>query len=218
MEQFKDVDWVEALERLTLEALRWFNSGRFATDERVLESFGDGFEDLAQEAILELLDERNPKVTWSASRGPATTNGVVAYLRAVIRNDFHDRVRRKRLKGQRSIERPAEGEDGVQFVVEPPDSGTSADDVLIRRETLEPVRKRLDDDFKLRPDENLQLYLMLQFDGDRYAPYTPAEAARELGMDVKEIYLLKEKLERRLHRLFKAELEAVRAESARKAL
>ncbi len=60
---------------------------------RVLASFGDGFEDLPQEVILALLDEDNPKVTWSGARGPATTAGVVAYLRTVLRNDFYDRVR-----------------------------------------------------------------------------------------------------------------------------
>ncbi len=215
MEHFSDVDWIEVLERLTLETLRLFNASRFAEEERVLASFGDGFEDLAQNAILDLLDEANPKVTWSASRGPATTDGVIAYLRIVVRNDFYDRVRRKRLKGQRSLVKPTDNED-VEFIVEPLDPAPAVEDVLIRRETFEPLRKRLEDDFKARPDDDLQLYLMLQFDGDQYVPYTPRDAAVELGIDVKQIYLVKEKLERRINRLFKEELAAAIAEKDEK--
>jgi len=213
MEQFKDVDWIEVLERLTLESLRLFNASHFATEERVLASFGDGFEDLPQEVILGLLDEDNPKVTWSSARGPATTAGVAAYLRKVLRNDFYDRVRRKRLKKQRSIVTSTADDEEVSYLVESPDPTPAVDDLLIRHEHVAPLRKRLDEDFKARPDEDLQLYLMLQFDGDEYVPYTPRDAAKELGVDVKQIYLLKEKLERRMNRLFKEELEAARAEA-----
>jgi len=212
MEQFKDVDWIEVLERLTLDSLRLFNASRFATEERVLASFGDGFEDLPQEVILELLDEDNPKVTWSNARGPATTAGVVAYLRSVLRNDFYDRVRRKRLKKQRSIVMSTADDEEVRYLVDPADPTPGVEDILIRHEHVAPLRKRLDDDFKARPDDDLQLYLMLQFDGDEYVPYTPRDAAKELGVEAKQIYLLKEKLERRINRLFKEELAAARAE------
>jgi DNA-directed RNA polymerase specialized sigma24 family protein len=213
MERFNNVDWIEVLERLTLESLRLFNASRFATEERVLASFGDGFEDLAQEVILELLDEENPKVTWSTARGPATTAGVTAYLRVVLRNDFYDRVRRKRLTKQRSIVTSTVDDDDVTYLVEPTDAARSVEEVLINHEHIAPLRERLDDDFKARPDEDLQLYLMLQFDSDEYVPYTPRDAAKELGIDVKQVYLLKEKLERRINRLFKEELDAARAEA-----
>src|SRR4029079_14187350 len=168
MEQFNDVDWIEVLERLTLESLRLFNASRFAIEERVLASFGDGFEDLGQDVILALLDESNPKVTWSSARGAATTAGVVAYLRKVLQNDFYDRVRRKRLKKQRSIVTSTTDDEEVSYVVEPVDPTRGTDDILIRHEHVAPLRKRLNDDFKARPDDELELYLMLQFDGDEY--------------------------------------------------
>jgi DNA-directed RNA polymerase specialized sigma24 family protein len=213
MQQFIDVDWSEVLERLTLESLRLFNASCFAEEERVLASFGDGFEDLAQEVILELLDEQNPKVTWSTARGPATTAGVTAYLRVVLRNDFYDRVRRKRLRKQRSIVSSTVDDDDVTYLVDPADPARSAEDMLIVHERVAPLRQRLNDDCKVRPDEDLQLYLMLQFDGDEYVPYTPKDAAKELGIDVKQVYLLKDKLERRINRLFKEEIDAARAEA-----
>jgi DNA-directed RNA polymerase specialized sigma24 family protein len=208
MEQFKDIDWNEVHERLTHTAVRLFNASRFATDERVLESFGDGFQDLAQEVIFELLDQR---VKWKpAAHGPATTKSVSAFLSAVLRNDFIDRVRAKRLTGQLSIEKVTEGA-AVELIADPADSTPAVDQVLAHREVFRGRRKRLEDDFKERPDDELQMYVMLQFDGDRYVPYTPRDAAKELGMDVKQVYLLKDKLERRLNRIFKEELEAARA-------
>lgn len=212
MEQFKDVDWLEVLERLTLESLRLFNASRFAREERVLASFGDGFEDLAQKTILDLLNEDNPKVTWSAARGAATTRGVVAYLAAVLRNDFYDLVGRKRLKKQQSLVTSTADDEDVAYLVDPHDSAAAVDATLIRHEHVASLRQRLSEDFETRPDDDLQLYVMLQFDGDEYVPYTPREAAKELGVDVKQIYLLKEKLERRINRIFKAELERTRAE------
>jgi len=211
MDQFKDVDWNEVHERLTHTALRLFNASRFASDERVLQSFGDGFQDLPQEAILDLLDQAKPGVKWnSAVRGPATTKSVAAYLSAVLRNDYLDRVRAKRLKGQRSIVKTTDGED-LEFVVDPADPAPTIEDVLARRQVFGNLKKRLDDDFKARLDDDLQLYVMLQFDEDRYVPYTPRDAAAELGIDVEQVYLLKEKLERRLNRIFKEELQAAHA-------
>lgn len=208
MEQFKGVDWIEVLERLTHESLRLFNAGRFAADERVLESFGDGFEDFAQTAIIDLLDEENSTVKWDAARGAPSTEGVLAYLKTVVKNDFLDRVRRKRLKGQRSLVTSANGSDTVEYLVEPSDPAPLPDSALATRQPST-MRQRLADDFKARPDDELELYVMLQFDGESWAPYAPREAAQELGMDVKRVYLLKERLERRINRLFKDELAAV---------
>jgi hypothetical protein len=214
MEHFRSVDWPEVLERLTLEALRLFQASRFTRDG-VLASFGDGFEDLAQDVILAFLDETNPKVSWNAARAHATTDGVVAYLRPVLQHDFLDRVRRKRLKNQHNLVKASEDEEKVAFVVDPRDPSPDAEALLVRRETLAPLRKRLEDDFQKRPDDSLQLYVMLQFDGDDCVPYPPREAAAELGIEAPAIYLLKEKLERRLNRLFKEELNAARARQER---
>ncbi len=212
MEHFRGVDWIEVHERLTLVALRMFEASRFADDERVLESFGVGFEDLPQDLITKILDPEYPKLTWNAAiRGPATTLEVTKFLSKVLQNDFLDMVRANRSKRQRSIHVPTEGED-VRLRVDPADPAAALDDDVLHRLTFAPLRKRLDDDFIVRPDDELQLYLMLQFDGERYVPYKPQDAAQELGVDVKKIYLLKEKFERRLHRLFRKELEVADVE------
>ncbi|MEO8035826.1 MAG: hypothetical protein ABI837_15425 [Acidobacteriota bacterium] len=212
MEEFREVDWNEVHERLLAVSLRMFAASRFADSERVLESYGVGFEDLAQEMIMKLHDPDEPKVTWNATvRGKATTKGVFIYLAAVLRNDFLDLVRAKRNKGQRSLYVPTEG-DHVRLRVDPRDPDRLTDDSLTHNETHWSLRKRLDDDFVARPDDDLQFYVMLQFDGDRYVPYKPREAAEALGIDAKELYLLKDKFERRLRRLFKIEINAARAE------
>lgn len=218
MEQFKDVDWLEVLDRLTLESLRMFNANRFVSGERVLASYGDGFEDLAQRAILDLLDEDNPKLTWSAVKGPATTRGVVALLSTALRHDYLDMVRAKRLKGQIPVVASTDDDDEVTHIRELTAPGAAADERLLKREEtrirhedIAQRRKRLDDDFKARPDEDLQLYLMHVLDGGDYTHHTPRDVAKELGVDVKQIYLLKEKLERRINRLFKEELAAAPA-------
>lgn len=212
---FSGVDWVEVYERLTLAAFRFFGAARFAGMERLLESYGDGPEDLANEVICALLDPENTSVTWSTTaRGIPTTKGVVAFLEATMKHDYLDKIRAKRRKMQSSLYVPGETDDEVRLGIDPPEPEEDIETQLATRSTLEPLRKRLDDDFAARPDDELQLYIMLQFDGDRYVPYKPREAAQELGVPVERIYLLKEKFERRLLRLFRSELEA-RASSAK---
>lgn len=205
-EQFRDVDWVEVYERVTLAAYRMFAAAGMAGAEHVLASFGVGPEDMAGEVVCALVDGTNEKVTWnSAHRGAPTTVGVVKFLVTVMRHDFRDKVRAKRRKGQDSLHAGREDDDGnVHLRVDPPDPTESVETRLI----VASLRKRLDDDFLAKPDDELQLYVLTQFDDSRPMPYPPREAAAQMGVPVERIYLLKEKLERRLLRLFKAELDA----------
>jgi hypothetical protein len=46
--------------------------------------------------LLKLLDPFNTSVTWSSTKGPPTTAGVLAYLREVLKRDFLDLLRSKR--------------------------------------------------------------------------------------------------------------------------
>jgi DNA-directed RNA polymerase specialized sigma24 family protein len=205
-EHFRDVDWVDVYERVTLAALRMFAAAGMVGADHALASFGVGPEDMAGEVLCALLDPTNEKVVWnSAHRGVPTTIGVVKFLVTVMRHDFRDKVRAKRRKRQDDLYTDREDEDGnVQLRVDPRDQTESVETRLI----VASLRKRLDDDFLAKPDDELQLYVMTQFDDGRPEPYPPREAAAQMGVPVERIYLLKEKLERRLLRLFKDELEA----------
>ena len=213
--QFPGVDWVEVHERLTLAAYRLFGAAHLAGAERLLESYGVGPEDLANEVLCALLDPENMSVTWNTgTRGAPTTKGIVALLVTTMKHDYLEKVRAKRRKAQHSLYVPGGADDEVRLLVDPVEPAEDIRTRLVTRAHREPLRKRLDEDFAARPDDELQLYIMLQFDGDRYVPYKPREAAQELGVPVERIYLLKEKFERRLLRLFRSELEA--AQAARK--
>jgi hypothetical protein len=87
------------LYRLALHAQSLFTAasclGR--RDELVLPG-GDSAADLVSATLLKLLDPFNTSVTWSSTKGPPTTAGVLAYLREVLKRDFLDLVRSKRAK------------------------------------------------------------------------------------------------------------------------
>jgi len=206
-----DVDWAEVHERLVLAACRLFSIAPLAGEDRVLESFGVGPEDLANDAICHLVDPENSAVRWDhAAHGLPTTRGVVKYLDAVIRNDFLDKVSAKRRKLQNPLY-VGNGDDQVHLRIDPPDPTKSIEVELADRSVRQPLGERLQRDFAARPDDDLRRYVELQFDGDRFVPYKPRDAADLLGVPVENIYLLKEKLERRLLRLFRGELAATQS-------
>jgi hypothetical protein len=209
---FAEVDWVDVHERLVLAAFRLFRTVQFATDEPLLESYGAGPEDLAHDVLSAFLDPKNTSVMWNKTKyGNPTTQGVVAMLVTTMKRDFIEKVRAKRRKDQQSLYVPDEKGGGVRLRLDRKDPAESAEAQLARRAHYEPLRKRLDEDFTVQPDDELQLYVMLQFDNDRFIPYKPRDAAQELGIPVERIYLLKQKLERRLMRLFRTELEGSEA-------
>jgi hypothetical protein len=94
-----EVDFEQVLYRLALHAQSLFTAesclGR--RDELVLPG-GDSAADLVSATLLKLLDPFNTSVTWSSTKGPPTTAGVLAYLREVLKRDFRDLVRSKRSK------------------------------------------------------------------------------------------------------------------------
>jgi len=204
MEHFTNVDWVDVYERVTLAALRLFAADGMVGVDHALASYGMGPEDFAAEVICRLVDERDTGVTWKPERGTPTTEGVVKYLVVVLKRDIADKLRAKRRKRQDSMAVETGDEEPV-LRIDPPDPEPDVERRLIQQS----LRKRLEDDFVAKPDDELQLYVMLQFDDAIPVPYPPREAAEQLGIPVERIYLLKDKLERRLHRLFRDELQAL---------
>lgn len=203
MEHFTNVDWVDVYERVTLAALRLFAADGMVGVDHALASYGMGPEDFAAEVICRLIDERDTRVTWKPERGTPTTEGVVKFLVVVLKRDIAEKLRAKRRKRQDSMVVET-GDEEPMLRIDPPDREPDAERRLIQQSLL----KRLEDDFVAKPDDELQLYVMLQFDDTLPGPYTPREAAEQLGIPVERIYLLKDKLERRLHRLFRDELQA----------
>jgi len=211
MEHFTNVDWVDVYERVTLAAVRLFAADGMVGTDHALASYGIGPEDFAAEVICKLIDERDRSVTWRVERGTPTTDGVVTLLVAVLKRDIADKLRAKRRKRQDSMVVEVPDEEPV-LQVDPIDREPDAEARLIQRS----LRKRLEDDFLARPDDELQLYVMLQFDDTLPVPYPPRDAAEQLGVPVERIYNLKDKLERRLHRLYREELRALHAPTTEK--
>jgi DNA-directed RNA polymerase specialized sigma24 family protein len=207
MEQpFRQVDWEEVRERLTLGAWRLFVARRVVGGGPLVPGFGSGPEDLAHGLLCALLDPEDHTVHWNqATRGIATTQGVTAYLMTAMKNDFLD-LRRAKRRGAQVPLQTAKPDGTVVVTHEPPDPEPDAETQIMEQESQVPFLKRLEEDFEAHPDDELQMYVLLQFEDGKYAPYKPREAADELGVSVERIYLLKEKLERRVLRLFRDEL------------
>jgi hypothetical protein len=95
-----EVDFEQVLYGLALHAQSLFTAAACLgwRDELVLPG-GDSAADLVSDTLLKLLDPFNTSVTWSATKGPPTTAGVLAYLREVLKRDFLDLVRFAKLCG-----------------------------------------------------------------------------------------------------------------------
>ena len=91
-----EVDFEQVLYRLALQAQSLFTAAACLGRAQVVLPGGDSAADLASATLLKLLDPLDSSVTWSPTKGPPTTAGVLAYLREVLRRDFLDFVRSKR--------------------------------------------------------------------------------------------------------------------------
>jgi hypothetical protein len=91
-----EVDFEQVLYRLALHAQSLFTDAACLGRAQVVLPGGDSVADLASATLLKLLDPLDTSVTWSSTKGPPTTAGVLAYLREVVRRDFFDFVRSKR--------------------------------------------------------------------------------------------------------------------------
>ena len=86
-----EVDFEQVLYRLALHAQSLFTAAACLgqRDELVLPG-RDSAADLASATLLKLLEPFNTSVTWSSTKGPPTTAGILAYLHEVLKRDFLD--------------------------------------------------------------------------------------------------------------------------------
>src|SRR2546425_2236921 len=90
-----NVDLDEVLKKLTLHARRVFFAWvGLAGKDTALQGLGDGPEDLAVASLVKFLDPEDYTVTWKKKHGDPTTGGVLAYLKAVLNNNFLDLLKK----------------------------------------------------------------------------------------------------------------------------
>ena len=89
-----EVDFEQVLYRLALHAQSLFTAAACLERAQVVLPGGDSAADLASATLLKLLDPLDTSVTWSPTKGPPATAGVLAYLGEILRRDFLDFVRR----------------------------------------------------------------------------------------------------------------------------
>jgi len=170
-------------------------------DEFVLPG-GDSAADLASATLLKLLDPLNTSVTWSSTKEPPTTAGVLAYLRAVLKRDFLDLVRSKRAKT--SVYADDERTNGEGLSESSLDQRTSSfgspEDEHLRRER----RRWLVEQFKDYPE--LLEIVRLQMEPDGYNAFSSQELAERLNTTLVEIEHRRRRVMRRLRKLADARL------------
>ena len=171
----------------------------------MIPGFGDGPEDLVQDAISRLYDSDDTGVLWKASTRP-TTDGVVAYLRKVIWHDFLDMKKAPRTN---VVVTADTWEEEVEE-----DRGRSSS-VLV----LESEEPRADEGYELAidrskrdaalewlasrwPDALIESYIRVQLDvHDGFQECKNQEAAERLGTSVTAIQNMKKRLHLRLRKL-----------------
>jgi DNA-directed RNA polymerase specialized sigma24 family protein len=192
-----EVDFEQVLYRLALHAQSLFTAaaclGR--RDELVLPG-GDSGADLASATLLKLLDPFNTSVTWSSTKGPPTTAGVLAYLREVLKRDFLDLVRSKRAKT--SVYADDERTGGQDLSESSLDKRTSSEH--LRRERL----VWLVEQFKDHPE--LLEIVRLQMEPAGYNAFSSQELAERLNTTVVEVEHRRRRINFRLRKLADARL------------
>jgi DNA-directed RNA polymerase specialized sigma24 family protein len=152
--------------------------------------------------LLKLLDPLNTSVTWSSTKEPPTTAGVLAYLRAVLKRDFIDLVRSKRAKT--SVYADDERMNGEGLSESSLDQRTSSfgnpEDEHLRRER----RRWLIEQFKDYPE--LLEIVRLQMEPDGYNAFSGQELAERLNTTVVEVEHRRRRVIRRLRKLADARL------------
>ena len=191
------------LYRLALHAQSLFTAaaclGR--RDELVFPG-GDSAADLASATLLKLLDPFDTSVTWSLTKGPPTTAGVLAYLREVLKRDFLDLIRSKRAKT--SVYPDDERTGGEDLSNSALDQRTSSfgnpEDEHLRREHL----IWLVEQFKDHPE--LLEILRLQMEPAGYNAFLNQELAERLNTTVVEVEHRRRRISFRLRKLADARL------------
>lgn len=151
--------------------------------------------------IIKFLDPRDRTVAWKTEHGKATTDGVLRYLREVLKRDLFDLLRRKAHRTTVIIDsqpRGAEQQDDPPRSKSLDDFATSMegqDAHVLRQEQHARLLARLEDEPELRD------VLAAQLDPDGYQAHTNQDLAGLLGTSVSEIENRKKRLDRRLLRI-----------------
>jgi hypothetical protein len=141
---------------------------------------GDRAANLASATLLRLLDPLDTSVTWSPTKEPPTTAGILAYLREVLRRDFLDLVRSKR--ATTSVYPDDERADGHDLSESTIDQrvasyGSPEDEHLQSERLVWPVEQ-----FKDEPE--LLEILRLQLEPAGYNAFSSQERAKRLSTTV----------------------------------
>ena len=176
------------LYRLALHAQSLFTAAACLERAQVVLPGGDSAADLASARLVKLLDPLDTSVTWSPTKGPPTTAGVLAYLREVLRRDFLDFVRSKR--ATTSVYPDDERADGQDL------SESTIDQRVASYGNPE--------------DEHLQserlVWVVEQFKDDPELLFSSQELAKRLSTTVVEIEKRRGRVIRRLRKLADARL------------
>jgi DNA-directed RNA polymerase specialized sigma24 family protein len=198
-----EVDFEQVLYRLALHAQSLFTAaaclGR--RDELVLPG-GDSAADLASATLLKLLDPLDTSVTWTPTKGPPTTAGVLAYLREVLRRDFLDFVRSKRVTTSvyPDDERADRQDLSESTIDQRVASYANPEDEHLQSERLVWLVEQFKDDPEL-----LEI-LRLQLEPAGYNVFSSQELAKRLSTTVVEIENRRRRVIRRLRKLADARL------------
>lgn len=155
---------------------RWIPRGRLPAGEEA--------KDLAMEAIRRVLQGSR---RWDPDAEP----DLLPYLKSVVRSIMSDRLE----KAEREALEP-NSEEGDQVIDQIPAPGPDPEGDLIAAEEDEAANRMLE---ALDVDED-KLVLLCILDGTAKA----ADISAELGLPVKEVYRIKQKLKRRLLHLKEA--------------
>jgi hypothetical protein len=89
--RFAGVNWEDAIDQLTVEAIRIFATAGLVGADRVLKGLGLSPADLVYQTVEKVLEDVS--VQYRKSRGP-----LLPFLKHVMRNDFIDALRNKSYK------------------------------------------------------------------------------------------------------------------------
>jgi DNA-directed RNA polymerase specialized sigma24 family protein len=193
------VDLEDVLHRLTVHARNLITASTCRAVEEIVLPGGVGPADLASATLLKFLDPGVNTVTWSESKGTATTAGLTAYLRSVMECDYLDLVRSKRYQAavypDRDVQDIGANELGGQWFDRLPIRSADPEQEAIRHENTAWLLAHF------REEPELEAILQPQLEMDGYNAFTNLELARMLAVSVTEIENRKRRLKTRLKNL-----------------
>lgn len=195
------VDVEDVLKRLTLYADWLFFSLAGLTGGACLSGLGESPDDLAMGTVAKFLDPLDHTVAWKGQHGTPTTEGLLRFLREVLKKDLLDLLRRKAHETTILLDSQPSGEDQEgtaprkKTLDEFASSVEGPDGQVLREEQHTRLLSRLEHDPELRD------LLAVQLDPDGYQAHTNQDLADLLGTTVGEIENRKKRLGRRLLRV-----------------